>query len=36
MRSVVGHEFYQFTLNDPTTDSSLRQFVTIRAIDVFN
>jgi uncharacterized protein YgiM (DUF1202 family) len=34
MRSFFRHEFHEFTPNDPTTDSSFWQFVTIRVISV--
>ena len=35
MRSFLRHEFHKFTRNNPTIDSSLRRFVTIRVISVF-
>ena len=35
IHQAARHEFHQFTPINPTVDSSLRQFVTIRAIRVF-
>jgi hypothetical protein len=32
---TIKHEFHKFTRNNPTIDSSLRRFVTIRVISVF-
>ena len=31
----MRHEFHEFTLNDPATDSSLMQFAGIRGINAF-
>jgi hypothetical protein len=35
-RITAKHEFHEFTRNNPITDSSLMQFVTLRGIGVFD